>query len=76
MPGCGTGHLINISSKTQEKEVPSGNILDFFSPGYSQNYIWNGQFNPVMDTIRAFLSKIKTLFSIFKKSRGGLPSPL
>ena len=76
MPGCGTGHLINISSKTQEKEVPSGNILDFFSPGYSQNCIWNGQFKPVMDTIRAFLSKIKTLFSIFKKSRGGLPSPL
>ena len=27
-----------------------------------------------MDTIRAFLSKIRTLFSIFKKGRGDLPS--
>ena len=29
----------------------------------------------MMDTIRAFLSKSKILFSISKKSRGGLPSP-
>ena len=30
----------------------------------------------MMDTIRVFLSKIKKLFSISKKSRGGLRSPL
>ena len=29
----------------------------------------------MMDTIRAFLSKIMALFSIFKKSTGGLLSP-
>ena len=28
-----------------------------------------------MDTIRAFLSKIRTLFLIFKKDGGGLLSP-
>ena len=36
--------------------------------------IFNGKFNPKMDTIRAFLSKIKTLSSIFKKSSQSLPS--
>ena len=30
----------------------------------------NGKFNPKMDTIRAFLSKIRAFFSIFKKEQG------
>ena len=34
----------------------------------------NGKFNPKMDTIKTFLSKNRTLFPIFKKCRGGLPS--
>ena len=33
----------------------------------------NGKFNPMIDTIGAFLSKIRTLFSILKKGKGGLP---
>ena len=34
----------------------------------------NRKFNPRIDKIKVF-SKIRTLFSIFKKGRGGLPSP-
>ena len=34
----------------------------------------NGKFNPKMDTIRACLSKIRIIFSVFKKGREGLPS--
>ena len=37
--------------------------------------ILKGKLNSKMDTIIAFLSKIRT-FSIFKKGRGGLRSPL
>ena len=43
--------------------------MGVFSSRYSQNYILNGKFNPKMNTIRAFLSKIRTLFPIFKKGR-------
>ena len=45
--------------KTTEKEI-------------LQRHILNGKFNPKMSRIRAFLSKIRTLFSIFKKNKGGL----
>ena len=34
----------------------------------------NGKFNPKRNTVRACFSKIRTLYSIFKKDRGGLPS--
>ena len=37
--------------------------------------ILNGKFNLRMDTIRAFFSKIRTLFSIFKKVQGRPPPP-
>ena len=37
-------------------------------------YILNRKFNQRMDKIRIF-SKIRTLFSIFKKGNGGVPSP-
>lgn len=33
----------------------------------------NGTFNPELGTIRAFLSKIRTLFDLKKKGNGGLP---
>ena len=62
----GRGHSsINISTKTQEKEAPQGNILDLF----------------LLDTLKtAFRTENltqnqDTLFSIFKKSRGGLRFP-
>ena len=35
----------------------------------------NGELNLRMDTIREFLTKIRALFLIFKKGRGGLPTP-
>ena len=38
-------------------------------PRYSQSYILNGRFNQRMDTIRAFCSKIRALFLIFKKEQ-------
>ena len=38
-----------------------------FSSRYSYNYIVNGRFNPRMNTIRAFFSKIKALFFDFQK---------
>ena len=53
---------INISSKTPEKEAPQGNILEFFLLDALKTYIMNGKFNPKMNTIRVFLSKIRTLF--------------
>ena len=44
-------------------------------PRYSQSYIVNGKFNPKMDTIRASLSKIRTLFVDIQKGHGRPPSP-
>ena len=68
------GHFSKHFVKNAKNGGPSGKHLGVFSPIYSQNYIFNGKFNPKMDTIRATFSKIKTLFSIFKNGRGGLPS--
>ena len=45
--------------KNTRKKGPAGKI-------FSLNYIFNGRFNPSMDTIRAFFSKIRALFLIFK----------
>ena len=73
------GTSINISSKTQEKEATQGNILELFLQDTLKSVerkSTKGKSNPKMDTIRVFLSKIRTLFSIFKKGRGALPSPL
>ena len=61
--------------KTKEKEAPQGNIFEFFLLDTLKNYILNGKFNPKIDTIRAFLSKSGTFFSIFKKNGGGIFSP-
>ena len=35
----------------------------------------NGKFNPKMDTIKVYFSKIRSPFSIFKNGRGDLLSP-
>ena len=50
------GTSIKILSKTPQKRASQGNIFEFF----------------LLDTLRAFLSKIRTLFSIFKKGREAL----
>ena len=54
--------LIRILSKTPEKEVLQGNILDFFLLAIKAK----------VGTIRAFLSKIRTLFW-FSKREGETP---
>ena len=43
---------------------PAGKHFGNIFPRYSQNYILNGKFNPKMNTMRAFLSKMTTLFLI------------
>ena len=60
---------MNISSKTREKLALQGNILRFFSPRYSQNYILNEKFNPKIESW-PFFAKIRSLFSISKKGQG------
>ena len=50
------------------------NVSDAVHSIRSQYKLLNGKFNPKMDTVRTFLFKIRTLFLIFKKSRGGFPS--
>ena len=52
--------------KNTRKTGPTGKQFGNFSPTYPQNYILNGKFNPKMNTIRTFLSKIRTPFSISK----------
>ena len=47
--------------KKTEKEALQGNIL-------------NEKFSPKMATIRAILPKTRTIFSMFKKGMGGVPS--
>ena len=53
------GHFDKLFVKNTRKKGPAGKI-------FSLNYIFNGRFNPSMDTIRAFFSKIRALFLIFK----------
>ena len=67
---------MNISSKTREKLALQGNILRFFSPRYSQNYILNEKFNPKIESW-PFLLKSGHFFRFPKKVRGGgATSPL
>ena len=68
------GHFSKHFVKNTKNWGTSGKHLGAFSPTYSQNYIFSGKFNSKVVTIRAFFSKIKTLFSIFKNGRGDLPS--
>ena len=59
------GHFSKHFVKNTRKKDPTGKNFGVFSPRYY--YILSGKFNPKMDTIRAFLSKIRALFLIFKK---------
>ena len=69
------GHFNKHFIKNTRNRGPAGKHFEVFSPRYSQNYIFNEKFTPKMDTTRAFFSKIRAFFSIFKKGWGGLPSP-
>ena len=64
--------MIKISSKTLEKD---GNRQNFgvFLLNSLKTYILTGKFNSEMDTIRTLFSKIRALFSIFKKGQGKPP---
>ena len=66
---------IKILPSATEKEAPQGNILEFFLLDILKTAFGIENLKPNMDTIRAFLSKIKALFPIVKKGRGGFPSP-
>ena len=72
MPDC--------SWATRNFSWQGGRRLDFTKNtrkrGLGGHSFFNGKFSPKMDTIRAFLSKIKKLFLICIKDRGGWPSPL
>ena len=46
-------------------------ILNVSDAVHSKRSLYN-----LLETIRVFLSKIRTSFLIFKKGRGGHPSPL
>ena len=53
------GHFDKDFVKGTGKKAPQGNILEIV-------LLMNGKFNPKMDTIRAFLSKIRTLNMVAK----------
>ena len=69
------GHFDKDFVKSTRKCSPAGKHFGVFLPRYFKNYMLTGKSNPKMNTIRAFLSKIRTIFSIFKKGWGGLRSP-
>ena len=58
--------------KNMRKRGPVGKYFEVFLHLDTQNYILNEKFNPKMDTIRIFLSRIRILFLDFQK---GLESP-
>ena len=60
---------MKISSKTPEKEAPQGNVLEFFLLDVLKATFW------MENLTRPFFQKLGHFFSIFKKGRGGLPSP-
>ena len=65
------GHLDKHFVKNKKKRPRTERFCSFF-PRYFWNYILTEmmeKFNPMMDKIRAFISKIRTLFSIFIKDR-------
>ena len=68
-------HFDKLFVKNTSKKGSAGKKFWAFSPRYYQNYILNRRFNPWMDAIRAYFSKIRALFSIFKKGKGKPRSP-
>ena len=67
---------LNIQSKTQVKEAPQRHRphSNFFSQMFLK-LLLNGKFNSKINTIRAFYSKIWTLFLISKTAREASPLP-
>ena len=59
------GHFDKDFAKNIRKRGSARKHFGVFSTRYSQNYILNEKFNPQIDIIRAFLSKIKTLLIEF-----------
>ena len=59
--------------KTQVKNIPQENILEYFSSRNYWNYILNGKFNPKMDTIRTFFLQNWGTFFDFQKGQGRPP---
>ena len=57
---CGIDHFDKHFDKNTRKRGPTT----------KKNCILNGKFNPIMDTIRTFFSKIRTLFFRFSKKVG------
>ena len=72
-------HFDKQFDKKLTKTAPQGKILEFFLLDTLKNNILNGEFNPEMDTIRAFFSQNQGTFYDFKKRAGEaslLPTPL
>ena len=67
------GTSINISSKSQEKKAPHGNILEFFLLNSLKTKLWMENLTQRCTWLGPFLSKIKSLFFNFEKSRGKAP---
>ena len=66
------GHFSKHFVKNSGKIGPAGGHLGNFFPRYFQNYILNDKFNPNIDTIKVFLSKIRHFFQ-FQKWQGRPP---
>ena len=62
------GHFVKHFVKNAGKRGLTCNHFGTFFPIYSWNYILKGTFNPKMDTIRVFLSKIGHFFQFSKRT--------
>ena len=69
------GHFNKLFVKNARKKDPTEKHLGVFSPRHYKIYLLNEKFNPKMDTIWAFFSKIKKTFLMLKKGRRGAPVP-
>ena len=67
-------HFDKHFGKNKRKRGLTGKHFGVFSLTHKTTNS-NERFNPKMEISSAFLFKIMTLFSIFKKGRGDLPSP-
>ena len=72
---CGIDHFDKNFDKDTRKRGLARKHFGVFSPRYSYSCTLNGEFHSKMDTIRAFLSKIRILFFPFSK-KAGESSPL
>ena len=68
-------HFNKYAIKRQEEKASQRSRFDFFSSRYSENYVLKGKFNPKMDIIEVFFSKLSVLFSDFQKGVGMVSPP-